>query len=137
MDWPQRTLTANGRRHSRARWFVVKRNGVSEDLCSDESSSPDVNPKSATDLNHDHREREDIRLLAECPPIVQDLWCNPPCTAPILFRSAPYRIQVLGDHGETAIRDHRMAGGVHKNVRLVSGCQHASGNPIRNDRVPP
>jgi len=56
MDRPWRTLTANDRRYSRAGWFVVKRNGASEDLYSNESSSPDVNPKSATDLNDDHRE---------------------------------------------------------------------------------
>ena len=93
--------------------------------------------ESATDLNHDHREREDIRLLAICPPIVQDLRCNPPRTVPVLIGSAPDRIQVLSDYGQTAIRDHRMAGGVHKNVRLVSGCQYVSGNPIKNDRVPP
>ena len=119
MDRPRRTLTANGRRQSRPRWFVVQWNGASEDLCSDESSPLDVNPKSATDLNHDHCKREDIRLLAECPPTGKDLRCNPPCTLPILVWSAPCRIQVLSDRGETAIRDQRTTGGVHKDVRLV------------------
>jgi len=92
--------------------------------------------ESTTDLNCDHREREDIRLLAECPQIVQDLRCNPPCTVPVLVWSASYRIHVMSDHGETAIRDHCMAGVVHKDIRLV-GCQYASGKPIKNDRIPP
>ena len=91
---------------------------------------------SATDLNHDHCEREDIRLLAECPPIVQDLRCNPPRTVSVLIWNAPDRIQVLSDNGKAAIHDHRMAGAVHKDVRLV-GCQYASGKPIKNDGVPP
>jgi len=78
-----------------------------------------ISIESATDLNYNHREREDIRFLAECPPIVQDLWCNPSCTVPMLIWSTPHRVQVLNDHGETTIRDHRMAGGVHEDVRLV------------------
>jgi len=95
--------------------------------------------ESTTDLNRDHREGEDIRLPAECPPIVivQDLRCNPPCAVPILIWSAPDRIQVLSDNGQTTIRDHRMTSDVHKDVRLVSGCQHASGKSIKSNRVPP
>jgi len=133
---PWRTLTTDGCQHNRVRWFVVERNGASENLCSNQRGSPDVNPECATDLNHDHREREDIRLLAECPPIGQDLRCDPPHTVPVLVWSAPYRIHVSGDHGQTTIRDQRMTGGVHKDVRLV-GCQCASDKTIKNDRVPP
>jgi len=70
----------------------------------------------ATDLDHNHREREDVRLLAERPPIGQDLRCHPPRTVAALVWDALYRIQALGDHGETTICDHRMAGGVHKDV---------------------
>ena len=70
----------------------------------------------ATDLDHDHREREDIRLLAECPPIGQDLRCHPSPTVHVLVWGPLYRIHTLGDQGETAICDHRMAGGVHKDV---------------------
>ena len=70
----------------------------------------------ATDLNHDHRERKDIRLLAECPPIGQDLRCDPPHVVPVFLWGPPYRVHALGDHGETTFCDHRMAGGVHKDV---------------------
>jgi len=70
----------------------------------------------ATNLNHDHREREDVRLLAECPPIGQDLLCHPPRTVPVLVWGPLYRIRALGDYGETTVCDHRMAGGVHKDV---------------------
>ena len=91
---------------------------------------------SATDLNHDHREREDISLLAKCPLIGQDLRCNPPRTVPVLVWSAPYRIQIPSDHGKTTICDHCMTGGVHKDVRLA-GCQYAGGETIKNDGVPP
>jgi len=70
----------------------------------------------ATDLDHDHREREDVRLLAECPPIGQDLRCHPSRTASVLVWGASYRVHVLSDHGETTICDHRMSCGVHKDV---------------------
>ena len=82
--------------------------------------------ESATDLDRDHREREDIRLLAKCSPIGQDLRCNPPCTVQVLIWSVPYRIQVLSDYGETTICDQRTAGYVHKDIWLV-GCQYFSG----------
>ena len=62
----------------------------------------------ATNLNCDHRKRENIRFLAICPPIIQDLWCNP-----------SYRIRVLSDHGETKVGDPCATGGVHKDVRLA------------------
>ena len=70
----------------------------------------------ATDLNHDHRERKDIRFLAKCPPVCQDLRCNPPHTVTVLVWSVPHRIQVLSDHGETTICDQCAAGDVHKDV---------------------
>ena len=95
-----------------------------------------ISIESATDLNYDHCEREDICFFAECPPIVQDLRCNPARTVPVLVWSAPHRVQILSDHGETTIRDHCMASGVHKDVRLVE-CQYASGNRTKNDGVPP
>ena len=46
------------------------------------------------------------------------------------------RLRALSDVGGTTIRDHRVAGGVHKDVRLV-GCQYASGKTIKNDHVLP
>jgi len=91
---------------------------------------------SATDLNCDHREREDIRLLAKRPPVGQDLRCNPPCTVLVLVWSVPYRIRILSDYGETTICDQRTAGYVHKDIWLV-GCQYVSGKTIKNDRVLP
>ena len=101
------------------RRFVIKRSGTSENLCSNQWSSPNVNPEPATDLNRDHREREDIRFLAKCPPIGQDLRCNPSRTVALLVWNAPYRIQILSDHSDTTICDHCVAGGVHKDVQLV------------------
>jgi len=80
----------------------------------------------ATDLDCDHREREDIRLLAKCPLIGQDLRCNPPRTVAVLVWSAAYRIHVLSDHVETTICNPCTAGDVYKDTWLV-GCQHASG----------
>ena len=136
MNRPWWALAANGCQHSRTRWFTKKRNGTSENLCSNEWSSPDVNPGSTTDLDHDHREREDIRLLAKFSPIDQDLRCNPSYTVPVLAWGAPYRIQVLSDHGETTICDTCTASDVHKDVLLV-GYQYASGKTIKNDHVPP
>jgi len=69
-----------------------------------------------TDFNHDHRERKDIRLLAKCPTIGQDLRRHPPHAVPVLVWGPPYRIQALSDHGETTICDDCMPGGVHKDV---------------------
>jgi len=89
-----------------------------------------------TDLDHDHREREDVRFLAKCPLVGQDLRRNPPCTVPVLVWSAPHRVQVLSDDGETTICNHCMTGGVHEDVRLV-GYQYASGKTVKNYRVPP
>jgi hypothetical protein len=39
---------------------------------------------SATYLNHDHRESENIRFLAMCP-LVQDLWRSPPRSVTVLM----------------------------------------------------
>ena len=36
VDRPWRTLTANGRQHSYMMWFIIERNGASENLCSNE-----------------------------------------------------------------------------------------------------
>ena len=83
-----------------------------------------ISTESATDLDNDHREREDVRFLAKCPPIGQDLRCNPSRTVTVFVWNAPYRIQVLSDHSDTTICDHRVAGGVHKDVQLVR-CQYA------------
>jgi len=35
---------------------------------------------SQTYLDHDHRERENIRLFARFTPPLQDLGCSPPCS---------------------------------------------------------
>ena len=92
--------------------------------------------RSATDLNCDHREREGIRFLTKCPPVGQDLRCNPPCTVLVLVWSVLYRIQILSDYGEATICDQCTAGYVHKDIWLV-GCQYVSGKTMKNDRLLP
>ena len=73
------------------------------------------------DLDHDHREREDIRFLTALP-LVQNLWCGPSQGVAVLTRSAPYGIDVLSDLSEAEIRDACTTGVFHENVELVR-CQ--------------
>jgi hypothetical protein len=56
-----------------------------------------------TYLDHDHRERENVRFLAICPLLDKDLW------------SSPSR----GVTSKAKIRDACTAGVIHKNVWLV------------------
>jgi len=76
-----------------------------------------------TRLDHDHREGENIRFLAKRPILPQDLWRGPSCGIAMAFRGALYGVQVLGDRGETEIRDSRMASGIHEDVWLDT-CQN-------------
>ena len=70
-------------------------------------------------LNHDHRERENVRFLAICPTL-QDLWCSPPRSVATLTRGTLDRIQVLSDCSEAEIRNACIAGVVHQDVWLIS-----------------
>ena len=96
-----------------------------------------ISPKlPSTDLDRDHRKCEDVPFLAVCPPLVQDLRCNPSSTVTVLSFGAPDRIQVLSDHDETKVRDPRMAGGVHKDIWL-DGRQYGDRTRPSGGRVPP
>ena len=78
-------------------------------------------------LDHDHCEREDVRLLAICS-LAQHLWCSPSWGVTTMTRDALLGIQVLSDHRETKIHDARGAGVavVYKSVRLIVKCQYGS-----------
>ena len=71
-----------------------------------------------TYLDHDHRERENIRFLGTWP-FIQDLWRSPPRGVPMVMRSTSYGIQVLSDCSEAKIHNARVTGVVHKDVWLV------------------
>ena len=75
-----------------------------------------------TYLNHDHRKRKCVRLLAECS-LCQDLWRSPSRGVTTLMRGAPDGIQVLSDCGKAEICDQRITGVVHKDVWLTR-CQY-------------
>jgi hypothetical protein len=70
-----------------------------------------------TCLDHDHCERENVRLLAIYSP-VQDLRRSPPRGAAMLTRGGLDRIQVLSDRSASEIRDACMTGVVHEDVWL-------------------
>ena len=75
------------------------------------------NDQILTDLNHNHRERENIRLFTESIP-VQDLWSSPTSSMTMIIRGASNRIQVLSDCGEAKIRDPGVALFIQKDIRL-------------------
>jgi hypothetical protein len=75
-------------------------------------------PHSLTYLDHDHCEGKDIRLLTICPLLTQDLWRCPSRGIPLLFRGTSHRIQVLSDPSKAKISEPRVAGGIHKDIRL-------------------
>jgi hypothetical protein len=70
-----------------------------------------------THLDHDHRERENVRFLA-IYPIVQDLWGSPSRGMVMVTRDAQLGIYACGDRSETKIRDPCMAVGIHKDIWL-------------------
>ena len=85
-------------------------------------------------LDHDHRERENIRFLAIFP-LVKNLWRGPSQGEAMLVRSAPYGIQVMSDLGEAEIRDAYMTGVFYKDVRLA-GCQCSVKQDSERARTP-
>ena len=78
------------------------------------------NDSSTAYLDHDHRERKNIRFLAICSRVIRDLWCRPLCS--LIIEETSLGIRVLGHRGETKIRDPCPARVVHKDVRLYM-CQ--------------
>ena len=77
-----------------------------------------------TYFDHDHRKGENIRFLAACHFLLQDLRSSPARGMPILMGGAQYRIQVLSDLGETKIRDAYTTGAVYKDV-LLARCEYS------------
>jgi len=98
-------------------------------------SKLDANNPSATYLDHDHRERENIRFFAVCPLLGQDLRRSPSRGVPLIIRRTSHRIQILRDRGEAKVRDPRAAGGIHKDIGLGS-CQYGV-KWVRKNRLPP
>jgi len=76
----------------------------------------------ATYLDYDHRERKNVRFLGKFSP-VQYLRCSPSWTVALLNRGASDGIQVLGDGGETKVRNACTTRLIYKDV-LLAGCQH-------------
>ena len=72
-------------------------------------------------LDHDHRERENIRFFTVYPLLVQDLWRSPSRGVTLIIRVTSNGIQVLGDLGKTKIRDPCMAVGIHEDIWLDMG----------------
>ena len=70
-------------------------------------------------LDHDHRERENIRFLAVCGLPVPDLRRSPAWAVTKVIRVAPYEIFVFDDRSVTKIPDARVTGVVYKDVRLA------------------
>ena len=77
----------------------------------------DANNPFLTYLDHDHRERENVRFFAICL-LVQDLWRCPSHAMTMIIRITSHGVEVLGDPSETKIRDPRMVGGIHEDVWL-------------------
>ena len=77
-----------------------------------------LNKSSMTHLDHDHRKRENVCLLAVFI-LDQHLWRSPSHGAAILIRSAPYGIWAPGDLREAKIRDVCVAGVFYEDIRLV------------------
>ena len=73
---------------------------------------------SVTHLNHNHRERENVRFIAIFP-LVPNLRRDPPHREAILNRSTPHRMRVFGDLRETKVRDAYVTRVFHKDVGLV------------------
>ena len=87
-------------------------------------------------LDHDHRERENVRFFAICTPLIQDLWCSPSCGVTWSTRRTSHEIQISSDGSKTKTCDPRMAGGVHKYIWL-STCQYSDKRRFRVIAYPP
>ena len=67
-------------------------------------------------LDHDHRQRENIRFFAICPLLVQNLWRSVSRGVTSIIHSALYGIQVLSDCSKTKIGDSCTIRGIYKDV---------------------
>jgi len=84
---------------------------------------------SVTYLDHDHRERKNVRFLARRPR-AQHLWRSPSRGVALLKRGALDGFQVLSYRSEAKIRDACVTRVVHKDIRLVE-CQHGGETRFR------
>ena len=73
---------------------------------------------SATHLDHDHGEGENVRIIAVLFA-AQNLRRSPPHGEASLIRGSPRGIQVSSDLSEAKIRDACVAGVFHENVGLA------------------
>jgi len=83
-----------------------------------------------THFDHDHRERENVSLLAARSLLLQDLRCGPSWGMAMLMRGAWHGIQALGNLSEPKIREARTTGVVHEDIRLVM-CKYSDGTRFR------
>jgi len=74
-------------------------------------------------LDHDHRKGESVRFLGMFP-LVQDLWCGPPCGVTMLTGGALHGVQISSYRSEAEVSDACTTGVVHKDVSLA-GCQYS------------
>jgi len=96
--------------------------------CVDMNQTSIHNRQSATYFDHDHCERENIRLLAMCSPLVQDLRCSPSCGMLILIQDVLHRISVVDDRGNAEIRN---AGAVRIIYEDIGLARHQDGCAMR------
>jgi len=75
-----------------------------------------------TYLDHDHRERENIRFFATFPLFGQDLWRSPPRGMSLILCGTLLGTCVFSDRGEAKIRDACVTTVVHEDIRLAE-CQ--------------
>ena len=111
---PRRTLPSHYSHSRRNRRMHIERGGTSKDLHRSASDRGRVRSPS-TYFTHDHRERENIRPLAQSPFLFQDFWCSPPCSATRCCMGVLYSGLVPG---EAKICYTRTVAGVHHDVQL-------------------
>ena len=138
MCWPWRTPALRYVQYSHGRWFITERNCAGEYLYwykTTVSQNCTRGRSSMTYLNHDHRKRKNVRLLAKCS-LCQDLWRSPSRGVTTSMCGALDGIQVLSDCGEAEVRDERITRVVHKDIWLA-GCQCGGKKKTQSSRIPP
>ena len=134
---PWRAFALGDGQHGHHRWAITEWNRAGVYLYRYETmvgKSPAHDRSSATYFDHNHRESKNVCFLAVCS-LVQDFWCSPPRGVTMLTRSTPRGIQISCDCSEAKIRETRMTGVVHKDVRL-SRCQCGADLRLRTATYP-
>jgi len=83
-----------------------------------------------TYLDHDHRERENIRRFGICSLLGQDLWRSPSRGMTLIIQDKSCGIRILSDGSQTKVRDPRTTGSVHKDIWLLT-CQFSGTTGFR------